>query len=327
MRAVPAAVLMAALVLFGPVPASSQAPNQVPSGVDYVIGVDDVLNIAVWQREDLSRTVAIRATGRLTFPPVGEIRAAGLTTSQLAQAIEDELFAYTRERPQVTVSVVAFNSRKVFITGQVAQPGRYAFEQIPGVAEVLGIAGGALPGAQLSDIRIVRTSGGQTQSIRVDLQGYLQNGGVGPMPELLPGDLIYVPGSFGTASSAGATGDGAVAYVFGQVTRPGAVPISGEADILQVLALAGGLTPQANLEKVQVVTRESGSTVVADLDLEDYLENGVITGFPVRPGDTINVPMRKLTTLGKAWTYTGAALGLSRNVLDAVIVSDYLGNR
>jgi polysaccharide export outer membrane protein len=311
---------MAATVLFGA--ASVSAQNE------YIVGADDVLNVSVWQRDDLSRTVAVRATGRITFPPVGEIQAAGLSTSQLAQRIEDELYAYTRQRPEVTVAVVAFNSRKVFITGQVAQPGRYVFEQIPSLPEVLGIAGGAMPGAQLSDVRIVRTSGGVAQSIRVDLQGYLHGSQAGSLPELLPGDLIYVPGSFGNAQAAAMAGEGMVAYVFGQVARPGAYPVSGEADIVEVLAMAGGTTPVANLRKVQVLTHDAGAAVVADVDVEAYLQRGAAAGgFPVRAGDTINVPSRQPGTVGKAWAYTGQFLGLSRDLLNAVLIGDYLKNR
>jgi polysaccharide export outer membrane protein len=315
------AVALAAVVVFCPLLAHAD------QGQDYVIGVDDVLNVSVWQRQDLNRTVVVRSNGKITFPPVGDVQAAGLTTSALAQSIEDELYSYMRESPQVTVAVAAFNSQKVFVTGQVAQPGRYAFERIPGLVEVLAAAGGVLPGAQLSEIRVIRGTGTKPETMVADLSKYYETGETGDLPPVQPGDMIYVPGSFvGAGGQAGgqvAGGGGNVAYVFGQVARPGAYALGSQADIVEVLSLAGGTGPLADLRHVQVVANEAGGRVVAEIDLESYLAQGSGAGFPVRPGDTINVPLKSPNAGAKAWAATTQAFALSRDLLNVVFIADY----
>jgi polysaccharide export outer membrane protein len=156
----------------------------------------------------------------------------------------------------------------------------------------------------------------------VDLQRFLQGADSGSLPPLLPGDLVYVPGASGFGGQAVAGAGSNVAYVFGQVARPGAYPVTGGADLVEVLALAGGATPIANLKRVQVVARDGG-VVVAEVDVEAYLASGATAGFPVRAGDTINVPTQQVGVLNKAWGIAGQALSLSRDVLNAVLIIDY----
>src|SRR5690349_8413163 len=84
----------------------------------YRIGAADVLQVAVWKDADLSRELPVRPDGFISLPIAGEIKANGLTTQELEQAISQKLKAYVQD-PRVTVIVKEVNSAKVFVTGEV----------------------------------------------------------------------------------------------------------------------------------------------------------------------------------------------------------------
>jgi protein involved in polysaccharide export with SLBB domain len=114
---------------------------------DYVLGVEDEVSISVWMHPELDRKVAIGTSGSIVFPPVGDIRAAGLTTKQLGDRLGDRLSSYLRSTSTVTVTISKYLSRSVIVSGAVFAPGRYGFETIPNLLDVLNAAGGPVPGA------------------------------------------------------------------------------------------------------------------------------------------------------------------------------------
>ena len=108
----------------GPAPvAPLPAAAVVPPG--YVIGVDDVLAVLFWREKDLSGDVVVRPDGKITLPLLNDVQAAGLTPEDLRAALTTAAAKYVAE-PNVTVVVRQINSRRVFITGQIAKPGPYA---------------------------------------------------------------------------------------------------------------------------------------------------------------------------------------------------------
>ena len=74
-------------------------------GAAYVIVSEDVLQISVWLHPELERTVAVDTDGNITFPPLGEIHAAGQTSDQLSNRLADRLSSYLRQTATVTVTV------------------------------------------------------------------------------------------------------------------------------------------------------------------------------------------------------------------------------
>ena len=153
--------LIALMVLF--------VPARHACAQDYVLGPEDVIAVSVWLHPELERTVTISAGGNVTLPPVGDIKAAGLTTKQLGERIADRLSAYLRQTTTVTVTVARYMSLSVYVSGSVATPGRYGFERIPSIVEVLGSAGGALTGARLDDVQVVRTEKGVRRTLQADV--------------------------------------------------------------------------------------------------------------------------------------------------------------
>jgi polysaccharide biosynthesis/export protein len=110
----------------GPTVLKPAAPVTAPTGVtlpsDYVIGPDDILIIVFWREKELSSEALVRPDGRISIPVLQDVEAAGLTPEQLRVKLTEIAEKYV-EDPNVTVVVKQINSRRVYITGQVAKPG------------------------------------------------------------------------------------------------------------------------------------------------------------------------------------------------------------
>jgi polysaccharide export outer membrane protein len=292
------------------VPASGQ------QGAEYAIGPGDVLSISVWRHPDLDRNIVVRTDGTVTFPPIGDLRAAGLTPTQLSNELMQRLRDFTRETTQVTVSVEQFNSRAVFLTGQVMAPGRYSFERIPDILQLLSQAGGPLPSADLSHVSIVRPTVGGPKVIQVDVAAYMRGEAKTLLPAIEPGDTIEIPA---LAASGGLGGQGLV-YVLGEVKTAGAFPSSGGLDVFQALALAGGTTPDAKLDDVTVVMDGGQSQAVVKLDLESILRDGTGSPFYLGPGDRVFVPARSRGIAGQIVNGAATVLGYARDALSSYLL-------
>src|SRR5579863_2735604 len=92
------------------------------SDSDYVIGSDDVLKIVVWKEAELTETLPVRPDGKISMPLLGDVVAAGMTPTELAESIQLKLKKYITD-PRVTVVVNAMNSRRIFVTGEVSHSG------------------------------------------------------------------------------------------------------------------------------------------------------------------------------------------------------------
>jgi polysaccharide export outer membrane protein len=168
----------------------------VPKGVDtppdYVIGPDDVLSIVFWRDKDMSDDVAVRPDGKISLPLINEVQASGLTPEQLRVALTTAANKFV-EDPAVTVVVKAINSRKVFITGQVAKPGPYSLSAPTTVLQLIATAGGVAEYAKSDRIMVMRTENGKTIGRRFNYKDVSQGRNLQQNLELKPGDTIVVP--------------------------------------------------------------------------------------------------------------------------------------
>lgn len=286
---------------------------------DYVLGAEDVVQVSVWLHPELERALTVDANGNVTLPPVGEIKASGLTPKQLSDKIADRLSTYLRQTTTVTCTVTQFMSRSVFVQGAVAKPGRYGFERLPSVADALSQAGGAILGADLSGVQILRKEGTTRRTIAADLSSALRTGDTSKLPELKPGDTVVVPGSGSSSGSSGVEGVG----VLGQVAKPGLYSVGAGQDLWTVIAMAGGTTERGNLANVRVLTRSESGQAVALVNLREVLEKGSRAPVTVKPGDVV-VVMPKGPNVWAAFT---GLLALSRDALNIAVLVDYLNNQ
>jgi polysaccharide export outer membrane protein len=263
--------------------------------------------------------VTVRAGGAITFPPIGDVPAAGETAVGLARLLEERLTEFLRRPTQVTVEISSFQSQRVTVSGAVAAPGRLGFEQIPGLLEVLGAAGGLGPTANLSRVQIFRVDGKQRTTITVDLSSAMATGDVSGLPGLRANDIVFVPA---TMADGGTQSD--AAYIAGEVRQPGAYSVGSGLDLLKLLSLSGGPLQTADIRRVQIVSQDTaGKSFVAVVDLEQFLSSGE-ADFLVRPGDAVRVPSVESTTTRLAWTATREVLGASRDILNLFLIWDIL---
>ncbi|MBI2828278.1 MAG: SLBB domain-containing protein [Acidobacteria bacterium] len=237
---------------------------------NYVVGPQDVLIITSYDQPELTGRFTVETDGTFTYPLIGRVHAGGITLREIEadlkrRLIEEELFM----RPQLAVAIGAYRSQRIFILGDVRQPGVYPLSGDMRLIEALALAGSILPTAS-GEVVVARASrSGQPQhTVRLSVRE-LEEGL--PMPDLAlrGGDTIFVLRAENV-------------YVFGQVRNPGAYPLVQNTMVLQALSLAGGVTDRGAISRIEVVRNVDGrqQTIrVAPTDL-------------VQPGDTIVVPQR-----------------------------------
>jgi polysaccharide export outer membrane protein len=251
---------------------------------EYTIGVGDQLEVTVWQREDLGATVVVDTEGNITLPLIGAIRAAGQTPARLGEELTRRFSFVDRDVSQVTVAVLNYNSRRVFVMGEVLEPGAYAFAQIPGVWEVIREAGGPTADAALSRVRVIPPDGAGSPRV-IDLDQVLATGDFSLLPDLQAGSTILVP----RQELIGPEGD--VVYVWGSVVDPGPISIDAAPNLVQAILAAGGPADEANIRHVRVVRPGPVRARVFHVDMRNYTEQGkLFTNIDLLPGDTITVP-------------------------------------
>jgi polysaccharide export outer membrane protein len=289
----------------------------------YKIGPEDVLQISFWQDPSLNQVVTVRQDGKITLSVIGEISAAGLTPQELANKIGDQVSRYNKQISQATVEVLQYNSQKVYITGQVLNPGKYSFEELPNAWELVKEAGGVTEQGDLSNVVIIRGSVNKGEIVHVNLANLIAEGDPSKYPELYPEDIVEVKRTTseagpGLPSRTGAVQRKNIVYVIGRVGTPGAITLEENMDCLDAIALAGGPTDDADLGQVRIFNKQDPYSNVIIVDIEKRSEKGTPPRYTLRPEDTILIP----TDEGGFW----GTLGKIRDLVTifGAVVTTYL---
>ena len=176
----------------GSAPASaSAAQKSATTDPNYLIGAQDVLDINVWKEDQLTKTVPVRPDGKISLPLVNDVQAAGLTPTQLATQITQDLKKFVTE-PQVTVIVREINSQRVYLIGEVTRAGAYPL--LPGmtVLQALSSAGGFTQFANTKKIYVLRLENGKQEKFPFNYKDALGGKAEENIP-LKAGDQIVVP--------------------------------------------------------------------------------------------------------------------------------------
>jgi polysaccharide export outer membrane protein len=163
-----------------------------PAELEYHIGPQDIVKIDVWKEPEITRTIPVRPDGKISLPLLNDVQAAGLTAMQLAGNIRDGLTKFLTN-PQVTVTVTEINSRRVYLTGEIAHSGSVSLLPNMTVLQAISSGGGFTQFARQKDIYVLRVENGKQVKHPFNYKEVIK----GKRPEenilLQPGDIIVVP--------------------------------------------------------------------------------------------------------------------------------------
>ena len=163
-----------------------------PPSTQYVIGPEDVLKINVWNEPELSLSVPVRTDGKISLPLIHDILAVNLTPLELKEELTKRFAEYV-ENPTVSVIVEQVNSLKIFVVGNVNNPGVFDVKREVNFLQAISLAGGFTEWAKKRGIQIFRKHKGVEKVIKVNYNKIAS----GKHPELniplQPGDTIVVP--------------------------------------------------------------------------------------------------------------------------------------
>ena len=231
---------------------------------DYTVNRGDILSITVWDHPELTIPAGsdrspseagnwVHSDGTIFYPYVGEIKVAGLKVTEIRDILREELTKYIAS-PQVDVTVASFRSKRVYMTGELKQPGTQPITNVPlTLLEAVSNAGGLTDTADWTNVTLTRN--GETK--RYSLRDLYRQGDTRENILLRPNDIIHV-----------ARNDAAKIFVLGEVTKPTSLNI-GRSDITLAEALtdAGGFA-QATADASGIfVLRQAaeGSDKIADV--------------------------------------------------------------
>ena len=172
--------------------AAAPPAGEADLGPDYILGPGDVIDIAVWKDETLTKSVTVLPDGKISFPLIGEVKAAGRTVAQLKQEITEKISPYAPD-PTVSVEVRQVNSMLVYVIGRVNTPGRFALNTNVNVLQALTMAGGLNPFAKRDKIKIFRQTGEKTTILRFKYDEVVEGAGLEQNIMLQRGDVVVVP--------------------------------------------------------------------------------------------------------------------------------------
>lgn len=274
-----------------PPPTHNAQLDQAQAEYDYTVGRGDVLNITVWNHPELTIPAGsmrsaqeagnwVHNDGTIFYPYIGRITVDGLKVTEIQELITERLSRYI-EDPQVDVTVAAFRSQRVYVTGEVKQPGTQPVTNVPmTLLDAINRSGGI---TDMADWRsVVLTRNGQEQ--RFSLQDLYTRGDTTQNTLLLHGDVVHVERN-----------DVNKVFVLGEVNRASSVPVNrSRMTLAEALAEAGGVAEQRADASGIFVFREApaGASYVADvyqLNVKQATSYVLADQFELQPRDVIFV--------------------------------------
>jgi protein involved in polysaccharide export with SLBB domain len=257
-------------------PAGEQTLEQAVDPKEYIIGPGDVLSIVLWDEFQTTYNLKVTPEGEILIPRVGGLLVSGKTLEEVKSGVKEEVLKKYRNI-EVTVSLLNLRKFKVSVTGAVGNPGVYSAFANERVSEIIQRAGRGLPNSTTRNIILKRNGGSQK---KIDILRFLKTGNNERNPYVLDGDIIYIP-----------LKDTAMYYgIYGAVKDPGEYEYSEGDNLLDLINLAGGLEPDADLSSTEIVrfASDSKNTRTLEEDLTPLFTAGNRgENIPLIPGDRI----------------------------------------
>ena len=157
------------------------------------LGAGDVIEVRVYREPDISGVYQVGSEGDVVFPLCQRVVVNGLTPNAAADRFRDCLAAGFIRDPQVTVVVKEYNSKKVFVFGEVQKPGSFTYQDGMSIVQAVTAAGGFTRSAAKNATSVTRRVKGQEVRMSVQVQDIAL--GKAPNFTLEPGDIVFVPES------------------------------------------------------------------------------------------------------------------------------------
>jgi polysaccharide biosynthesis/export protein len=155
----------------------------------YIIGPEDILFINVWKEESLTRTVPVRMDGKISLPLLDDVQATDLTPLQLKDALTKKLKDYV-DNPIVTVTVMEANSFRVYVSGEVKQPGVQRLRSETTLVKLIIMVGGFTEWANRKKILIITKEKGVEKRVYANYNKIID--GEEPDVTIHRGDTIII---------------------------------------------------------------------------------------------------------------------------------------
>jgi polysaccharide export outer membrane protein len=216
--------------------------------IDYVLGPDDLIEIDVFQVDDLKRTVRVSSSGFIKLPLAGKIEVTGFTIPALENEINRRLESYLQE-PVVSVFIKEYRSQRITVLGAVKKPQVHAVTGQKFLLDMLSMSEGLKEDA--GDICYIQRG---DETILINFNELLVQGNARLNVPVFAGDVIHVP-------------KGGVVFVSGAVIEPGSFVMQGSITLTQAIAMAKGLKYEAMKSGMRIY-RDTGSEIRDTIDVD-----------------------------------------------------------
>ncbi|MEZ4526348.1 MAG: polysaccharide biosynthesis/export family protein [Desulfobacterales bacterium] len=159
---------------------------------DYLIGKGDILQIVTWKEPDFSGDFPVRIDGKISFPLLDDMHAAGRTTARIRDELTEKLKEYVMH-PVVSVSVKSMESQKFYILGEVAKQGEYPLSKNLTVLHAIALAQGFTEWAGKNDIVLIRQENGSETLMKISYGKIVKQGELHQNVLIRADDIIVVP--------------------------------------------------------------------------------------------------------------------------------------
>ena len=253
-------------------------PMDLPVGPDYVVGTGDTLSIDLWGSVSQRLVRLVDREGRISLPETGPLPVSGKNLGEIQLEVQHAM-RYVFREVSADVSLSRVRTIRVYVVGDVAEPGAYDISSLSTPLNALFAAGGVTARGSL---RALRHSRGKQLVQQVDAYDLLLHGVRSDLKRLEDGDTLLVPSL------------GPQVTVEGMVRRPGVYELLDETSLTDVLALAGGILPTAALRHIEVQRVEAHEKrTMLTLDLKSATDHEEVDkklqAFEVRDGDQIHI--------------------------------------
>lgn len=253
-------------------------PMDLPVGPEYVVGPGDSLAVDLWGGYSQRLMRVVDRTGRVSLPEVGPILVSGKSLADVQLTIQRTLRTQFRDL-SADVSVARLRTIRIYIVGDVAEPGAYDVSSLSTPLNALVQAGGVTSRGSLRTLKHYR---GKQLIQEVDAYDLLLHGVRADVQQMQSGDTLLVPPI------------GPLVTVDGMVRRPAVYELKDETSLAQVLELAGGILPTATLRHIEVQRIEAHEKrTMLSVDLKpsggDRTVDEQLQDFKIRGGDQVHL--------------------------------------